>query len=382
MGASQFLKMDTKAKPRILVVDDEERNRRLLEAMLIPLGYSISLSENGKDALEKIGEAEPDLILLDIMMPVMDGYQLADYLKKSKKYHTIPIVMVTALNEVEDRVKALEAGADDFLNKPVDKIELEARVKSLLKVKAYNDYMQDYQNKLETAVARRTKQLRETLEKLKMASLDTIYCLSRAAEFRDEETGSHIQRMSQYSAAIARKMGLSSTEVDIILYAAPMHDIGKIGIPDSILLKPGKLTPDEWKIMKQHTVIGASIVENSDAEFLKLARIIALTHHEKWDGSGYPKGIEGDKIYIVGRITAIADVFDALACKRPYKEPYGINESLTIIKESSGSHFDPSIVKVFLSIEDEILAIKDKYKDGESVRMKNPNKTVRKTNVA
>ena len=366
--------MDTKAKPRILVVDDEERNRRLLEAMLIPLGYSISLSENGKDALEKIGEAEPDLVLLDIMMPVMDGYQLANYLKKSKEYHTIPIVMVTALNEVEDRVKALEAGADDFLNKPVDKIELEARVKSLLKVKAYNDYMQDYQNKLETAVARRTKQLRETLEKLKMASLDTIYCLSRAAEFRDEETGNHIQRMSQYSAAIASKMGLSSKEVDTIIYAAPMNDIGKIGIPDSILLKPGKLTPDEWNIMKQHTVIGASIVENSDAEFLKLARIIALTHHEKWDGSGYPKGIEGDKTHIAGRITAIADVFDALTCKRPYKEPYGINESLTIIKESSGSHFDPSIVKVFLSIEDEILAIKDKYKDGESVRMKNPNK--------
>jgi putative two-component system response regulator len=221
----------------------------------------------------------------------------------------------------------------------------------------------DYQQHLEQKVARRTAELRRAVKKIKLASLDTIHRLSRAAEYRDEDTGAHIKRMSQYSAAVARKMGLNEETVEIILYATPMHDVGKIGIPDHILLKPGKLDPDEWQIMKQHTIIGAQILQGSDAEFIKLAKVIALTHHEKWDGSGYPKGLRGSKIPLAGRITAIADVFDALTTKRPYKEPFSLEKSFGIIKQSRGNHFDPGVVDAFFATEDEILSIREKYKD-------------------
>jgi len=349
---------------KILVVDDEDRNLRLMEAILTPLGYEVILARDGEEALEKVREVSPDVILLDIMMPKMDGFKVARQLKEEEETRIIPIVMVTALKEVDDRVKALEVGADDFLTKPVDKTELKARVRSLLKVKAYHDHMRDYQKELEAEVARRTEQLRQAFEKIKAASLETIYRLSRAAEYRDEDTGAHIQRMSHYAATVARKIGLDDSTAETILYAAPMHDVGKIGIPDRILLKPGKLDPDEWEIMKQHTIIGGKILEDSDAGFIKLAEVIALTHHEKWDGSGYPKGLKGLKIPLAGRITAIADVFDALTSKRPYrKEPFSLEKTFGIIKEGRGSHFDPEVVDAFFAAKDEILSIKEKYKD-------------------
>ncbi len=351
-----------KGKPKILIVDDEERNRRLMEAILLPLGYEVILARDGEEALAKVRETPPDVILLDIMMPKMDGFEVVRQLKK-KETKTIPVVMVTALREVEDRIKALAAGADDFLTKPVDQTELRARVNSLLKVKAYNDHMRNYQEELEAEVAQRTEQLRQALEEVKAASLDTIYRLSRAAEYKDEETGAHIQRMSHYAAAVAGKMGLNGETVETILYAAPMHDIGKIGIPDHILLKTGALKPDEWGIMKQHTIIGSRILEGSKAEFIKFANVIALSHNEKWDGSGYPHGLKGSKIPIAGRITAIADVFDALTSKRPYKEPFSLEKSLSIIKEGRGSHFDPDVADAFFAVKKEIFAIKEEYKD-------------------
>lgn len=352
-----------KNKPRVLVVDDDERNLRLVEAMLLPQGYEVLLAKDGEEALAKVKEFPPDVILLDIMMPKMDGFEVARRLKENEETGIVPIVMVTALREVEDRVRALEAGADDFLTKPVDQIELRARVSSLLKVKAYNDYMRNYQKDLEAEVTKRTRQLQEALEKIKSASLDTIFRLSRAAEYRDEETGTHIQRISYYAATIARKMGMDEDMVMNILYASPMHDVGKIGIPDHILLKPAKLDPDEWAIMKQHTLIGAKILENSEAEFMKLAETIALTHHEKWDGTGYPKGLKGKDIPIGGRITAIADVFDALTSKRPYKEAFPVDKSLQIIKESGGSHFDPEVTDAFFAVQEEIIKIKQTFKD-------------------
>lgn len=358
-------------KSKVLVVDDEDRILRLMEALLIPLGYEVILAHDGEDAIKKVREIPPDVILLDIMMPKMDGFEVARQLKGDETTKIIPIVMVTALKEVEDRVKALEMGADDFLTKPVDKTELEARVRSLLKVKAYNDHMRDYQKELEAEVAKRTKQLRQALEKVKVASLDTIHRLSKAAEYKDEDTGAHILRMSNYSAAVARKMGLDETTVESILYAAPMHDIGKIGTPDSILLKPGKLDPDEWEIMKQHAVNGGRILEGSDAEFINLGEVIALSHHEKWDGAGYPQGLSGEKIPLVGRIVAIADVFDALTSKRPYKGPFSLEKSYEIIREGRGNHFAPDVVDAFFAIEDEILTIKERYKDeGESLFVK------------
>ena len=359
------------AEGKILVVDDEDRNLRLMEAFLLPQGYEVLMAHDGEEALEMVQQVSPDVILLDIMMPRMDGFEVARRLKASSETRIIPIVMVTSLTEVESRVQALEAGADDFLSKPLDQTELKARVRSLLKVKAYNDHMRNYQKELEAAVAKRTKQLRKAFEKIKTASLDTIYRLSRAAEYKDEDTGEHIKRMSHYSAAVARKMGLNDRTVESILYAAPMHDIGKIGTPDRILLKPGKLNADEWEIMKQHTTIGGNILSGADAGFIKFAEIIALTHHERWDGSGYPKGLKGSKIPLSGRIVAIADVFDALTSKRPYKEPFSVEKSFAIITEGRGNHFDPDVVDAFFAIEAEILSIKERFQDkGESLFVK------------
>jgi putative two-component system response regulator len=350
-------------KKKILVVDDEDRNLRLMEAFLIPLGYEVSFAHDGEEAIEVVKSQRPDLLLLDIMMPKMDGYEVARRLKADDRTNIIPIVMVTALTEVESRVRALEAGADDFLSKPIDKTEVRARVASLLKVKAYNDHMINYQKTLEEEVANRLAELRQAFEKIKVASLDTIYRLSRAAEYKDEDTGAHILRISNYSAIIARTMGLDEQTVESILYAAPMHDIGKIGIPDKILLKPAKLDPDESMIMEQHTVIGGKILEAADADVIRLGEIIALTHHEKWDGTGYPKGLKGGEIPLVGRIVAIVDVFDALTSKRPYKEPFSLNKSYGIIKEGSGTHFDPNIADAFFASQDKLLAMKEKYKD-------------------
>lgn len=354
---------DMKDKPKILVVDDEEQNRRLIKAMLMPLNYEIILARNGKEALEKVRDASPDVILLDIMMPEMDGFEVAKNLKGKEETKAIPIVMITALREVDDRVKALEVGADDFLVKPVERTELKARVQSLLKVKAYHDHMRDCEKKLETEVAKKTSELRQAFSKIKEVSLETIYRLSRAVEYRDIETGNHIIRVSNYAAAIARKMRLNDGYVESICYATPMHDIGKIGIPDHILLKPGKLEPDEWEIMKQHTIIGAQILEGSKSELIKLAQDIALTHHEKWDGTGYPKGLKGQDIPLAGRITAIADVFDAQTFKRPYKEPFSLKKSFSILKDSRGSHFDPEVVDAFFGVQDEMVSIREKYKD-------------------
>ncbi len=352
---------------KILVVDDEERNLRLMKALLIPLGYEVILTLDGEEALEKVREIPPDMILLDVMMPTMDGFEVSRRLKGDAETAIIPIVMVTALREVEDRVKALEAGADDFISKPVEKTELKARVQSLLKVKAYNDHMRDYQKELEAEVSKRTNQLRKAFEKIRASSLETIYRLSRAAEHKDKDTGSHILRMSHYSASVARKMGLNEKNVEAILYASPMHDVGKIGTPDRILLKPGKLDKDEWEIMKQHTTNGAKILESSAHGFIKLGEVIALTHHEKWDGSGYPKGLKGSIIPLAGRIVAVADVFDALTSKRPYKEPFSSEKSYSIIKEGRGNHFDPDIVDALFAVEHEILSIKEKYKDDKNI---------------
>jgi putative two-component system response regulator len=265
--------------------------------------------------------------------------------------------MVSGLGDVKDRIAALEAGVDDFLTKPFDTVELKTRVGSLLKVKAYHDRMRDHEKELEKEVAARTSQLTLALKGTKAASLETIYCLTRASEYKDESTGEHVKRMSRYAAVIAGKMGLGEETIERILYAAPMHDIGKIGIPDDIILKPGKLNEAEWRVMKQHTIIGSYILAASDAEVIKLGRDIALTHHEKWDGSGYPRGLKGTEIPVTGRIAGIADVFDALTSKRPYKEAFSTDKSFAIIAESRGSHFDPRIVDAFFAVKEEILRI-------------------------
>jgi len=351
-------------KPKILVADDEKMNIVLIEATLLPLGYDIISACNGEKALQKAREKLPDLILMDVMMPKVNGFEVARQLKADEKTNIIPIVMVTSLREVEDRVKALKAGADDFLSKPVDSTELRARVKSLLKVKAYNDHVRNYQKELEKEVTLKTKELVEAITKVKQASLDTIYRLAKATDYKDEGTGNHLKRISNYAAAIAHQMKLGNVFIESILYATPMHDIGKISTPDHILLKQGKLDDQEWEIMKQHTTVGAKILEGSDSELIKMAQIIALTHHEKWDGNGYPKGLKGNKIPLSGRITAVADVFDALTSKRPYRAALPIDEAFKIIKEGRGKHFDPEVVDAFLAARNEIVSIQTKYVNG------------------
>ena len=347
----------------ILVVDDIPQNVDLLEAYLSPSGYVVRTAASGEEAIEKLAEGGIDLVLLDVMMPGMDGLETIRRIRKDEAQRQLPIILVTALRDTEDRIKGIDAGCDDFISKPVDKLEILARVKSLLRIKKYNDFMGNYREELKAEVALRTKELEIALATIKTASLETIYRLSVASEFKDEDTGSHIKRMSLYSAAIARRMGLDETAIENILYASPMHDVGKIGIPDYILQKPAKLDPDEWEIMKQHTVIGAKILKDSTARLITTGESIAYSHHEKWDGSGYPDGIKGEAIPIACRIASIADVFDALSSKRPYKEPFPVEKSMAIIVEGRGSHFDPDVVDAFLSVQEELLEIKKQYND-------------------
>ncbi|MDR0549834.1 MAG: response regulator [Deltaproteobacteria bacterium] len=354
----------TEKTPKVLVVDDEELNRKLITAMLKPQGYEVVQAIDGEDCLDKVRVNPPDLILLDIIMPKLNGFEVVTRLKSEEQFSLIPIVMVTALGDVNDRVQALEVGADDFLTKPVDRMELRARVRSLLKVKAYNDHMVNYRQELESEVQKRTEEIQEANiklakahEKLRGASLETIFRLSRAAEFKDEDTGAHIISMSRISARLAQRLGLSASTVESILYASPMHDIGKIGIPDRILLKNGPLNEEEWPIMRLHTVYGGKILENSDIGFLRLGEVIARTHHEKFDGSGYPNGLKGKEIPLAGRIVAVADVFDALMSRRPYKRAFTVDQTVTIIQEGRGRHFDPNVVDAFMGDLDKMLRI-------------------------
>lgn len=355
-----------KDKKTILVVDDRPANIELLEAFLVPQGYEIFTAATGEEALEKISGGQVDLVLLDVILPGMDGFEVTRRVRLDQRHRLLPIILVTALLETADRVKGIEAGCDDFITKPVEYTELSARVRSLLKIKAYNDLMGNYRKDLESEVAGRTEELKRAIERIKADSLETIHRLSVASEYKDADTGAHIRRMSRYCAAIARRMGLDEKTVETILYAASMHDLGKLGIPDAILLKPDKLDPAEWEIMKRHAVIGAKILKGSDAEFIKAGEAIARCHHEKWDGTGYPESLKGTEIPIASRIAAIADVFDALTARRPYKKPFSVEKSLGIIREGSGSHFDPDVVDAFFAIQDEILVIKNQYEtDGQ-----------------
>lgn len=352
----------------ILVADDDSMTRLLMNTILTRMEYRVSEAFDGMDAWEKAIDLSPDLIILDVGMPRMDGLELTHKLKNAPATKNIPIMIVSSHDEVTDRVKAVEAGADDFLTKPVVQIILKAKVNSLLKIKSYNDHMLHYQKKLEEEVEKKTASLKQSFnkleaasKKLKLYSLDTILRLSQAAEYKDQETGQHIQRIGYYIQIIGRAISLDSQEIDDFFYASPMHDVGKIGIPDNILMKPGKLNAEEWSIMKQHTTIGGKILSGSDSSILKTAEAIALTHHEKWDGSGYPNNLKGLEIPLAGRITAIADVFDALTSKRPYKDAFSIEKAFSIMKKEQGSHFDPDLLDAFFAVKEDIISIRNKY---------------------
>lgn len=349
-------------KPKVLVIDDEEMIRDMISDMLTPMGYDVIHACDGEDGVRKVQECSPDVVLLDVTMPKLDGFGVLQFIKQTEDTKMIPVVMITALNELKVRVKAIDIGVDDFLSKPMDIMELRARVKSLIKVKAYNDHMKNYQKELEIEVAKRTEEVQIAYKEAKNAAYETVHILSRAAEYRDEDTGAHLLRVSNYTSAVAVKMGLNEEEVEEILYGAPMHDVGKIGIPDNILMKPGKLDPDEFEKMKEHVKMGELILQGSSA-FIKKGAEIALSHHEKWNGSGYPNGFKEEEIALSGRIIAVVDVFDALTTRRPYKEPFPLEKALEIIKTGRGEHFDPKVVDAFFEIIDEIKSIKEKYKD-------------------
>ncbi|WP_081413501.1 response regulator [Aneurinibacillus terranovensis] len=353
----------------ILLVDDEAFNLDILDQMLSVKNYRTLSASTGIEALSILEDEEVDLVLLDIMMPGMNGYEVLQEIKKNKA-RFLPVIIVTALDDKEDKIRALEGGSDDFLNKPIDKYELYARVSTLLRTRHYYKQLAFANQRLEEEVKRRTIALQNTLselqkvnEKLSYSHYEIVQHLSSAAEFKDPETAAHIQRISHYSGVLTRSMGLSKEDIELMIGASPMHDIGKIGVPDHILLKPGKLTPEEFEKMKEHTTIGYKILCGSESPLLRLASEIAISHHEKFDGSGYPNGLAGEDIPLSGRIVAVADVFDALTSRRPYKEAFPNEVALDIICKGRGSHFDPKIVDVFLKSLPEILDIQKQCRD-------------------
>ncbi|MEX0937220.1 MAG: HD domain-containing phosphohydrolase [Pirellulales bacterium] len=357
----------------IVIVDDESLNIDVVQGYLEMEGYQHVVStSDATAALPLIAELHPDLVLLDIHMPQVDGLQILKVMRSDPALSHIPVVILTATSDRAMKLQALQAGAIDLLSKPVHQGELLARIRNVLTVKAYQDRLQRYSEELETAVRKRTAELEGS-------RLEVIHCLARAAEFRDDDTGQHILRVGRYARIIGAQLGLSPELLDILEPAAQLHDVGKIGIPDAILLKPGKLTPEEYEVIQKHcgfgkkiaeclpsgeaqlvrahAELGARIMDIGASPILSMAKRIALTHHERWDGTGYPLGLAGDDIPLEGRITAVADVFDALSSKRVYKPAFPLKQCFDILRESRQTHFDPAVVDAFFARKDHIVAV-------------------------
>ncbi|WP_348698441.1 two-component system response regulator [Duganella fentianensis] len=322
--------------PNLLLVDDEPTNLQVLRNILQDY-YRLQFARNGQKALELAEQERPDLILLDVMMPGMTGLEVCRILKQHPQTSKIPVIFVTALSDADDEATGFEAGAVDYISKPVSPAVVKARVKTHLSL--------------------------VRAEELEKTRLQIIHKLGKAAEYKDNETGLHVIRMSHFARYLAQAAGCDDTFVEQLFLAAPMHDIGKIGIPDAVLLKPGKLDADEWKIMQGHVDIGAEILGDDDSSLLQMAASIARNHHEKWDGSGYPRGISGEQIPLEARIVAIADVFDALTSVRPYKNAWTVEEAFALIRKEAGSHFDPQLAQLFLTLDAQIREVQRNWAD-------------------
>ncbi|MWK56817.1 response regulator [Pseudomonas otitidis] len=331
----------TSPDPRqcLLLVDDEPTNLQVLRHILQD-DYRLLFAKDGPKALELAGRERPALVLLDVMMPGMTGHEVCQQLKNDPATREIPVIFVTALADTEDEAKGFEVGAVDYITKPVSPAIVKARVRTHLSL--------------------------VRMDELKRTRLEIVQRLGLAAEYKDNETGLHVIRMSHYSRILARALGWSEADCDDLLNAAPMHDVGKIGIPDAVLRKPGKLDADEWAVMRQHVSIGANIIGEHPSGLLRMAHRIALTHHEKWDGSGYPNGLAGEDIPIEGRIVAIADVFDALTSERPYKQAWPVEEAVAFLREQSGQHFDPDLVELFIQQLPAVLEVKARWAEGRT----------------
>ncbi len=357
----------------ILIVDDEQLNIEVVRRYLEIGGYGNLIStDHAGQTLPLMGLNRPDVVLLDIHMPEINGLEILAAIRSDETLCRTPVVILTGSSDPETKLTALQAGATDLLQKPVHGEELLARLGNVLRVKAYHDRLHRHSEDLEEAVRRRTAEL-------EASRLDVIHCLARAAEFRDDDTGQHIIRVGRYARIIAEQLGFSQEDLDILEPAAQLHDVGKIGISDTILLKPGNLTPEEFEMMqkhcgfgrkiiqqipdsevamlRKHTEIGARIMDAGSSPILEMARRIAQTHHERWDGNGYPLGLAGDDIPLEGRITAAADVFDALSSRRPYKPPFPLQKCFAIMEEGRSTQFDPQVLDAFFERREDIIRV-------------------------
>jgi len=342
---------------QVLIVDDTEINLVLFGALIKKLDDCVAHTfSDSRKAVGWVQANVPDLVIVDYMMPDIDGLEFIRLLRATPGRQEVPVLMITANDQKEIRYSALNLGANDFLTKPVDKVEFLARVKNMLSLNQARRQLADRASWLAEEVKKATKDIADR-------ERETVFRLSKAAEYRDPETGAHILRMAHFSKLIARQLGLSLDQQQLLLEAAPMHDIGKVGIPDKILLKPGSLNPEEFEIMKQHAVYGYELLKGSSSRVLQAGAEIARGHHEKFDGTGYPQGLKGEEIPIFSRIVAVADVFDALTSERPYKKAWEVEAALEYIETGSGTHFDPDCVAAFLAVWDEVLEVRSKHQD-------------------
>jgi len=366
---------------RIFLVDDEPLNIRIVNKFLGKAGYSnCEFTTNPMEALGLVIRSEPDLVLLDIMMPGVSGLDLLSAIRADAHLQHIPVVMMSAVEDRDTKLQALELGATDFLAKPVDPSELVLRVRNTLLVKTHLDGLRSRATELERIVRERTAQL-------EASHRDIIHCLARAAEFRDDDTGRHVLRVGSYAGIIARQLGWQEDQASMLQQAAQLHDVGKLDIPDAILSKPGKLTEEEfeiiqkhsgyskrvfeslssseWTVWRRHAEVGSRILQGCGSNILDVAAQVALIHHERWDGTGYPIGLAGEDIPLVGRITAVADVFDALSTKRAYKPAFSLSKCFEILEEGRGKQFDPLILDAFFQARQEILAVQLAYAESK-----------------
>ena len=346
------------ARNTVMVVDDQSTGRAILEQVVRSLDERVHVESFARpvDAVVWATRHVSDLVLLDYMMPDMDGIEFVKRLRSLPGYEHVPMVMVTVHDDRKVRYAALDAGITDFLTKPVDARECLARCRNLLTLRRQQLALEDRRRLLEHMVEDATREVRER-EK------ETLLRLARAGEFRDEETGFHLIRMSRYSRLIASAIGLERDEAETVELAAPLHDIGKIGIPDHILLKPERLDESEWLVMRRHPVIGHEILKGSASKYVRMGALIALGHHEKYDGSGYPNGLVGDHIPLCARIVAVADVYDALTSLRPYKQAWASEKAYEYLTAQRGRHFDPGLVDAFAGVQREILEVQNEWRD-------------------
>ncbi len=378
IARSQAVNMDYGLTGSVLVVDDNEMNRDMLVRRLQPLGYEVTVARDGSEAMDMLLQRPFDLVLLDIMMPIKDGFEVLQEMKAHSELSIIPVIMITALDDTSSAARCIQLGAEDYLTKPFDPILLKARVSSCLERKHLYDQERNYRGQIEEYNNQLQDRVQQQVQQITSAQLGAIFAMSKLAESRDPETGEHLERMREYCKILSVQLGklpkyqpvIDDDFIEDIYAASPLHDIGKVGIVDSVLLKPGKLTAEEWVVMKTHPIIGAATLREVDRQhpgnsLIRMGIDIAESHHERWDGTGYPYGLRNTEIPLVARILALGDVYDALTSKRCYKEAFDHEKSRAIVEENNGSLFDPEVVDAFLATEDEFKRVREFYQDAE-----------------